>query len=163
MNKADEIVKFFEGCRLTAYKDSGGILTIGYGHTKHVHEGDIISQDTADNYLIEDLKLAECRVHRTVLIPLQDYELSALASQAYNLRSFEMLADHLQISGRKVYKDKSLLYCKDSKGVTYNGLLIRRICERLLFENRYWLDLAKQMQAKNDLAYTQSLIPKLFI
>ena len=33
----------FEGLRLTAYRDAAGVLTIGYGHTKGVREGDRIS------------------------------------------------------------------------------------------------------------------------
>ena len=28
-----KILKFFEGCKLTAYQDSVGVWTIGYGHT----------------------------------------------------------------------------------------------------------------------------------
>lgn len=27
------LIKSFEGCRLTAYHDSAGVCTIGYGHT----------------------------------------------------------------------------------------------------------------------------------
>lgn len=27
------LIKSFEGCRLTAYQDSAGVWTIGYGHT----------------------------------------------------------------------------------------------------------------------------------
>jgi lysozyme len=30
---AAALIRVFEGCRLTAYQDSGGIWTIGFGHT----------------------------------------------------------------------------------------------------------------------------------
>lgn len=165
MNKANELIKYFERCRLTAYRDSGSVLTIGWGRTSHVHEGDIILQDQADNFLAIDLLQAEKRVDKVVLIALQDYEKAALISQAYNLRSFEMLANHLQLSGRRKYKEKMLLYTKDSQGHELNGLLIRRICERLLFENKYWLDIAKMLQnpTQKSLEYTKSFIPKLFL
>ena len=43
------LVKEFEGCRLTAYKDSVGVLTIGYGHTgSDVKPGMTITQARAD-------------------------------------------------------------------------------------------------------------------
>ena len=32
------LIKQFEGCRLTAYKDSVGVWTIGYGHTGGVDQ-----------------------------------------------------------------------------------------------------------------------------
>ena len=34
-----QLIKKFEGCKLIAYKDSGGVYTIGYGHTKNVKKG----------------------------------------------------------------------------------------------------------------------------
>ena len=47
-----------EGCRLTAYPDTGGKLTIGYGHTALVHASQTITQETADYLLREDLNIA---------------------------------------------------------------------------------------------------------
>lgn len=41
-------IKRFEGCRLTAYRDSVGVWTIGYGETLGVHEGLTWSQEQAD-------------------------------------------------------------------------------------------------------------------
>ena len=38
------IIKKYEGCRLTAYKCPAGVYTIGYGHTKGVKKGDTITQ-----------------------------------------------------------------------------------------------------------------------
>jgi len=42
------IIKRFEGCRLAAYRDIVGVLTIGYGETLGVREGDVWTQDQAD-------------------------------------------------------------------------------------------------------------------
>ena len=39
-----EKIKEFEGCSLTAYKCPAGKLTIGYGHTKGVKNGQKITQ-----------------------------------------------------------------------------------------------------------------------
>ena len=49
-NKGHDILKYFEGCRLTAYQDSVGVWTIGYGHTKGVHNGMQITQAEAEQY-----------------------------------------------------------------------------------------------------------------
>ena len=42
-----ELIKRFEGCRLTSYKCPAGIWTIGYGHTANVKQGDIITKEKA--------------------------------------------------------------------------------------------------------------------
>ncbi len=50
-----ESLKGFEGCRLTAYRDSAGVWTIGYGHTRIAKKGLHITQRKADDLLREDL------------------------------------------------------------------------------------------------------------
>ena len=48
-----------EGCRLSVYKDSVGVWTIGYGHTKGItKDTKPITQDKAEEYLREDLLVA---------------------------------------------------------------------------------------------------------
>lgn len=42
-----ELIKRFEGCKLTAYKCSAGVWTIGYGHTQGVYEGKKITEEEA--------------------------------------------------------------------------------------------------------------------
>ncbi len=49
-------IKKAEGCRLTAYKDSKGVWTIGWGHTKDVHPGDKITEYQAEELLRVDLR-----------------------------------------------------------------------------------------------------------
>lgn len=61
---AAKLVKHFEGCRLTAYQDSAGVWTIGYGHTAGVTVGRVVSQAEADALLAEDLLIAEAAVSR---------------------------------------------------------------------------------------------------
>jgi lysozyme len=51
------LLKIYEGCRLTAYQDTGGIWTIGYGHTANVKAGDSITQEQAEAYLLQDCKV----------------------------------------------------------------------------------------------------------
>ena len=49
------LIKDFEGLSLEAYKCPAGIWTIGYGHTKDVHQGQVITTDQAETLLKEDL------------------------------------------------------------------------------------------------------------
>ena len=165
MNEPNALITFFEGTKLNVYKDSNGFPTVGVGHLikpeDNLKMGDTITPEQSDVFLTQDLIQAAQKVDSIIKIPVKDYERAALISQAYNLRSFNQLAGHLQNEGRAVYKVKSLLYCKDSQGRTYNGLLIRRICELLLFDNKDWLSIAQNLQSKHSLKYTQSMIPKL--
>ena len=67
--KTFEKIKEFEGCKLQAYQDAAGVWTIGYGHTYNVRQGDRISQQYADEILLEDIENVERQ-----LIALHDPE-----------------------------------------------------------------------------------------
>mgnify|MGYP001354073095 FL=1 len=62
-NKCLDLVKEFEGCKLTAYRDEVGVWTIGYGITnadrsitgKSIHKGMKISKETAEKWLSKAL------------------------------------------------------------------------------------------------------------
>ena len=87
--EASEILKMqlkaFEGLMLTAVRDVGGVLTIGYGHTgKDVEEGDRISPYWAEELLKEDLGLVESQVRARKVARTQG-QFDALVSFVYNL------------------------------------------------------------------------------
>jgi lysozyme len=145
LNKSTDLIKFFEQCRLISYQDTGGIWTIGWGATKNVIEGMQIDQQTADNWLNLDIAIAYERAKHFVKVVLNEDQWSAVVSQAYNLKSFQVLVEHLN-QDIKEYKEKMLLYCHDAQGNLLKGLKIRRIAERLLFESRSWHDEAVAMQ-----------------
>lgn len=48
------LLHVFEGCRLEAYQDSGGVWTIGFGHTAGVKQGDTCTPEQAAQWLPED-------------------------------------------------------------------------------------------------------------
>jgi lysozyme len=80
------ITKQSEGCRLTAYQDSAGVWTIGWGHTgPEVHEGLVWTQAQADAQLLKDMALAEANVRAVVQIPLTKDEFIALCDLAFNI------------------------------------------------------------------------------
>ena len=73
-----------EGLRLTAYRDAAGVLTIGYGHTKGVREGDKISPFWAQELLQKDIEECE-RAVKELQVARTEGQLDALTSFAFNL------------------------------------------------------------------------------
>ena len=74
----------FEGLRLTAYRDAAGVLTIGYGHTKGVREGDRISAYWAKELLEKDIEDTE-RAVSELGVTQTPGQLDALTSLAFNI------------------------------------------------------------------------------
>ena len=81
-----------EGCKLAAYRDSGGVWTIGWGHTgPDVVEGLVITLEQARFYLRADAAHAVRRLELAVGLPalsadvLTEHEYAALISFAFNL------------------------------------------------------------------------------
>jgi lysozyme len=86
-NNGINLIKRFEGLELKSYKDSVGILTIGYGHTHAVKAGDVITGEQADAFLREDLQVAELTVNTNVKVKLTQGQFDALVSFVFNLGS----------------------------------------------------------------------------
>ena len=79
--KGINLIKNFEGCRLTAYKCPANILTIGYGHTgSDVHTGQKITQEEAEKLLRQDLIVHCNNVSKLVKVPLNQNQFDALVS-----------------------------------------------------------------------------------
>lgn len=82
------LVKSFEGCMLKPYYCTGGVLTIGYGHTgSDVREGMTITKEEAERLLIKDIAWAEDVVERRVLskVPLNQHQFDTLVSFVFNI------------------------------------------------------------------------------
>lgn len=80
-----DLVKKYEGLRLTSYKDSTGKLTIGYGHTgKDVHVKQTITIEEAEQMLNQDLLLFWNAIGNKSTRDLLEYEQAALTSFAFN-------------------------------------------------------------------------------
>ncbi len=79
------LTKSFEGLRLKAYQDAGGVWTIGYGHTgRGVFPGREITEATAEALLRGDLMVAVMLVGGVVKVPLAQHQFDALVDFAYN-------------------------------------------------------------------------------
>lgn len=79
------LVRGFEGCRLTAYQDSVGVWTIGVGHTGGIQPGQTCTQEQADQWLADDLERAAQGVAAVLQVPVTQGQFDALVSFAYNL------------------------------------------------------------------------------
>lgn len=81
-----EFIKRHEGCEFTAYKDQGGVLTIGYGHTGHdFDENTVWSQEQCGAALFTDLTRFQQCVNELVTISITQNQYDALCSFCFNL------------------------------------------------------------------------------
>lgn len=140
-NKCLDLVKEFEGCRLTAYRDEVGVWTIGYGITnsdfkitkKIIRKGMKISKATAEKWLEDSLnkKYLPLVLEYDKQYNWNQNELDALVSFCYNIGSIKQLtADGTR--SKAVVASKILRYNK-AGGKVYRGLTRRRKAERELF------------------------------
>jgi len=139
--EAVALIKHFEGCFLEAYRDPVGVLTIGYGHTAGVKRGMSITADEAENFLMEDLDIAEADVRHWVKVALNDNEFGALVSLAFNIGasafSHSTLVRKLHKGNRRGAAAEFERFVNGHVGgrrVTLKGLVLRRKAEREFFE-----------------------------
>ena len=81
--KGIDLIKKYEGCHLVAYRCPANIWTIGYGHTKNVKQGMVITQAQADAYLMQDCQAAVKAVN-ALGRNLNQNQFDALVSFAFN-------------------------------------------------------------------------------
>jgi lysozyme len=110
------LLKQLEGLKLSAYLDTNGIWTIGYGHTVDVKKGMVINEIQAETYLKSDVRQSENYVNMLVKKPLNQNQFDALVIFAYNI-------------GGNGFKNSTLLKCLNEK--TYD--------ERIAFQMRRWV------------------------
>ena len=140
-NATLKLIKEFEGCYLTAYKDCVGVWTIGYGITNSdksitgttIRRGLKISKDTAEKWLIQSLKkkYAPKVLKYQSKYNFNENQFGALLSFCFNVGSI----DGLTANGTRsiaIIRKKMLEYCK-AGGKVLKGLQRRRKAELALF------------------------------
>ena len=81
-----DFIKSFENFSSTKYICPAGVSTIGYGHVIKTGENlESISQDKAEELLVQDLHIAENSVRRNIMAPLEQKQFDALVSFVFNL------------------------------------------------------------------------------
>lgn len=120
MDLASALLDVFEGNRLKAYQDSGGVWTIGRGHTQGVKAGMIATQAQVDQWFAEDqAPLMDVVKDRAPL------EAAALLSFGFNCGKGALLR---VLNGELDMQDR--VY--DRKAHKLDGLVARRRLESVL-------------------------------
>lgn len=130
------LIKSFEGCRLTSYQDVGGVWTIGYGHTSNVYANMSITQQQADAFLEQDLQRFSQAVASAVKVPLNQYQFDALVSFCYNVGVHAFATSSLL---KRLNRGDYSGACEEmdlwihAGGKVVQGLVNRRNAEQALF------------------------------
>jgi lysozyme len=130
-----KLIKQWEGLRLKAYKDGGGVWTIGYGHTSaagnpKVNPSMSITEAEAEKILRDDLDKFEADVVRLVKVPLTDNQFSALVSFHFNTGALDKstLLKKLNKGDYNSVPSELMKWVNDN-GKKVQGLVNRRAAE----------------------------------
>jgi len=130
------LLKSFEQCRLSAYRDSAGIATIGWGHTDGVKMTDTCSQDQADRWLVGDVQAAVNACDANAPKNLTQNQFDALVVFTFNVgvgaEAHSTLLAKLNAGDTAGAADEFLKW-NHAGGVVVDGLTRRRQAERALF------------------------------
>nr|WP_302600170.1 lysozyme [uncultured Cellulosilyticum sp.] len=131
-----DLIKSFEGCYLKAYRCPAGVLTIGWGCTVGVKEGQTITQEQADTMLMKELSKFEDCVNKFVTYPINQNQFDALVSFSYNCGAGALktstLLQYLNKGKVKEAADQFDLWVNGG-GKKLPGLVRRRAAEKALF------------------------------
>lgn len=135
-----QFIKDREGKRLTAYRDQKGVPTIGYGHTHGVKMGDVITDNQATLFLLQDLQDAENAINSHVNVTLTQNQFDALTSFVFNIGEPHFFTSTLlKVLNQKQYLTAANEFLKwdkihiDGRLIEDHGLKLRRELESQLF------------------------------
>lgn len=155
--KGLDLIKKFEGLRLTAYKCSAGVDTIGYGHTgPDVAPGLRISEEEAEKFLRQDTESAQQAVNSFVSVKLNQNEYDALVSFTFNVGPTAFVNSTLlkllnHGAERHIVAGEFSRWVKAGNDGTVPGLVRRRDAEKALFLEKVKHPLlGKSILAKRD-------------
>lgn len=139
-NNGIKKLKTEEGEKLTGYKDSRGIPTVGVGHTglvdgNPVSVGMVITKEKSSELLRSDLKWVERAINTKVKAQINQNQYDALCSLVFNIGesafSNSTVLRKLNLGDFIGAADAFLMWKKSGKDL--NILLPRRQRERALF------------------------------
>lgn len=131
------IIKNFEKFRPTAYKPTkNDVWTAGWGHTHGVTATTTCDQNTAQEWLLEDVEASADDVSRECQVPLSQNQFDALVSLCFNipeaLSEQHTLMQMLNARNYAAAADQFLRWDYQA-GTELAGLKARREQERALF------------------------------
>ena len=148
--KGVDFIKSHEALRFKAYQDSKGVWTIGWGHTKNVHPGDVITREQAEQFIRDDFAWVERTLNADLVTgrdkPLvTQNEFDALCSLVFNIGSQAYLDSTVR---RKIRQGDKMAAAAAFKMWVYSnhkfiqGLANRRADEVRLFLQSGQTDIA---------------------
>lgn len=135
-NEGLEAIARFEGLRLSAYRDAGGVPTIGYGHTGGVQMGQTITRARALALLRQDAQTAVEGVRQAVRRDISQGQFDALVSFAFNVGVGAMRGSTLirkLNAGDRTGAAAEFLKWTRAGGRVLPGLVARRKIEQAMF------------------------------
>lgn len=129
-----------EGLRLRAYQDSGGVWTIGYGHTgSDVKSGTVISKERAAELLRKDVAWAVAAVKKaTAGVALMQRQFEALVDFTYNVGAGNLNKSTLLKKVKANANDKSSISAEFRKWVYAGGKVVNGLRNRREKEIAYY-------------------------
>lgn len=136
-DKGMALTESCEGLRLTAYQDTGGVWTIGYGHTGGVRPHQVITNETADVLMKHDIQYA-VGVINTHCLPCSQNQFDALVDFVFNVGPSQFLSSHLYKYHVACEYEKAAAEFpkwKYDNGKVIPGLVTRRSKEQSLYSS----------------------------
>mgnify|MGYP000093949047 CR=1 FL=1 len=129
-----KLIRDSEGCKLKAYKDCVGVVTIGWGQTKGIKEGMTWTQNQADEDLIKTaLEVLNQAIKASPILATVNMEKqAAIADFVYNLGITNYNKSTLKLrvdKGNWVSASTEIKKWNKSNGTILNGLVKRRQLE----------------------------------
>lgn len=141
-----DLIRKAEGLRTKAYRDGGGVPTIGYGHTRNVKMGQSCSVTIAEQWLHEDVAVAEDTVNTflpaVIAMRLPQWAWDALVSFVFNLgtQAFRNPKTHTKTGIAKALEAqdwpdvaRQMRRWIYDNGEVQRGLMVRREAEAALW------------------------------
>ena len=131
-------IKEFEGYRAQAYKDSAGVWTIGYGHTRGVERYDRTNPRGAEMYLREDLAPVERYLQTVPELDTQG-KFDACADFCFNLGMGAFKASTL-LRHIKAGRTTAEIQAQFRRWVYAGGRILNGLVKRRAWEAERWAD-----------------------
>lgn len=146
-----QLLNTFEDCKLVAYRDIGGVLTIGWGTTRYpdtgvlVQEHETCTRAQADAWRDADIAEHATGVNDALYRVIEDWDADPAAHQdmfdalvdfSYNAGVSSLRGSTLRLrveQGRRADAAEEFKKWTLADGKRSNGLLRRRLAERALF------------------------------
>jgi lysozyme len=144
-----DLIKKYEGCRLTAYLCPANVWTIGWGHTGNVKKGQKISQAEADALFDKDIKRYVDGVNEIVKVEVNQNQFDALVSFAYNCGVDALKKSTLaKFVNAKQFSKAAAEFDRWNKG---NGKVLPGLVRRRDEEQALFLSLVKEVKSESNI------------